>query len=47
MTRGVTLGAAVLTAATVLAACGLSPTTPSATNGALTVDLSSYPCRWR
>lgn len=41
--RGVTAGAVVLTAVTAVAACGLSPTTPSATNSTLTVDLSSYP----
>jgi peptide/nickel transport system substrate-binding protein len=38
-----TLGATVLLAATSLAACGLSPSTPAATDGTLTVDLASYP----
>jgi peptide/nickel transport system substrate-binding protein len=38
-----TLGATALIAATSLAACGLSPSTPAATDSTLTVDLASYP----
>lgn len=41
--RSMTVGATVLTAAAVLAACGLPTTTPSSGSTSLTVDLASYP----